>query len=98
MIPNIGFAYSECRLTPNKVWMNANGVSVWICFENSKCIYKSYSGEPNDSVLNRMYSSALTAIAAGKDFYVRFPESDANCQDVLANESRNDFVGYWVLQ
>lgn len=94
------FAATECLMTPDKVWMNGNGISVWVCFEGKNCIYKSYSDQEsaNHKVLDRMYSSGLSAIAANKDFYVRFPENGGDCQTILTDGSRQDFVGYWVFK
>ncbi len=99
-LSNFAFAFTECLMTPDKVWMNGNGISVWICFENRNCIYKSYSNQEtvNHTLLDRMYSSGLSAIAANKDFYLRFPEDDGDCNIILTNGSRDDFVGYWVFK
>lgn len=79
----------------DKFWINANGSSVWICFEGQTCIYKTNT-QVSDTALNRLFSAASLAMSSDRFLYVRFPEDDGNCATIL-NESRDDFMGFWVL-
>ena len=87
------FAYTECEMKPNRVWLNLVGDTVWICFEGGGCIYKSLNITIKERHLNSMYSSAMAAIAADKSFIVRYPEDGLNC--INARTSRSDVLGFW---
>jgi hypothetical protein len=91
------FSYTECELTPDKVWLDLSSNSVWVCFEGPACIYKTQSETVTEAHLDRFYSTALASISRGSMLRVRYPEDNANCDD-LASQIRNDIQGLWFLK
>ncbi len=91
------FAWTECLLTPQRVWQRLDAPYVWVCFEGAKCIYKTQGGTVTEAHLNRMYSAAMAAITADKQLLVRYPEDNGDCS-VLSNTNRNDILGFWYVK
>ncbi|WP_144407531.1 hypothetical protein [Gynuella sunshinyii] len=91
-------AYTECSRSPNKVWLNLTGNSVWICFDTGNCVYKTVSGNFTEAHLDRMYATGMAAISAGKNLIIRYPEDNANCSDLTSTPSRDDIQGLWFTK
>lgn len=90
-------AYTECTVSPNKVWLNLTGDTIWICFSQAACIYKSsIDNGITERHLNSMYSAGLSAVTANKRLTVRYSQDDT-C-DTLTATSTNDIMGFWYLQ
>ena len=53
-------AFTECDLSPNRVWVSNSGDTLWVCFDGGKCIYKT-SGELSEKAIDRTLSMAMAA-------------------------------------
>ncbi|GAB4193545.1 MAG: hypothetical protein Tsb002_24110 [Wenzhouxiangellaceae bacterium] len=96
-LPNMAPAFTECLVTPNKAWLNFNGTSIWVCFEEGGCINKVVDSTFTNDIMDRLYSTALTAITRNSSIRVRYPEDNANCSQVTTL-TRNDTQGIWFLK
>ena len=89
--------YTECDVKPNKVWLNLSGNTVWICFEQAACIYKTQDSTVTEAHLDRMYSTALAAISRDSKLKIRYPDDNGTCSDLVAT-TRSDVQGLWFVK
>ncbi len=95
--PLSAFSFTECDLTPNKVFLNLSGNTVWICFDGARCINKTQNETVTEAHINRLYSTGMAAISAGKQLRVRYPQDGESCSD-LTSTTKSDIHGLWFLK
>ena len=93
VVPSSIFAFTECGVTANKVYIQLSGENqVWVCFNEGGCVYKTGT-QLTEAQLSSFYAMALTAKTTGKTLRVRYPEDDLVCP---ATGHRNDIRGMWL--
>ncbi len=87
-LPSHSWAYTECQLTPFRVYTDS-GV-VWITWTTGQSTYVALS----DPAAKLYYTSALTALTSGRNMIVRIADG-TTCAAIPA--SGMTFIGLWLI-